>query len=110
MPPIITGSYIMQHRTESTFILHSGCEFRAVFTILPACTASWNGIFFFFLFSPLFRAKEDLRRDFCSVSLASRVSEGISCSLPFLQGRKHVPLPLQICSARTLLLVILANL
>ena len=48
MPPIITGSYIMQHRTESTFILHSGCEFRAVFTILPACTASWNGIFFFF--------------------------------------------------------------
>jgi hypothetical protein len=68
------------------------------------------GMASFFVFSPLFRAKEDLRRDFCSVSLASRLSEGISCSLPFLQGRKHVPLPLQICSARTLLLVILANL
>lgn len=67
-------SYIVQHRTESTFILHSGCEFRAVFTIfLPACTASWNGFFFFFSSSHhFFRAKEDLRRDFCSCLLGKQ--------------------------------------
>lgn len=47
MPPIITGSYIMQHRTESTFILHSGVSSGSLHNLLASlhCFLEWH--FFF---------------------------------------------------------------
>lgn len=47
---------------------------------------------------------------FATSETGSWVSESVSLSFLYVQGRKHVSFPLEICSARTSLLMVLLNL